>query len=392
MKWRNKGKEFDEVAIIICNNKNKYYLWGAGVFGVSFFDNFKNKINILGFIDSDVQKQAKLIRNKSVNSPEFLREQMDQDDSIKVIVTNGWIKDCFGKLNDWGKFLNIDYFHVNDFMSIYMFYMENKVYTISANIGVTSKCTLKCEKCMGLIPYVKNPQNVELEEIKLELKQYFQWVDCLGVLGIGGGDVLLNPRLTDIIKYIAEEYLENGKIEDLELYTNAIIMPNEDLLELCQKYNIIIRFSDYSKEVPKRQKIQELIELLEARQIRYDHVKWDNWYDIGFPQESNGLITDEDLQRHYEKCITKLCTAIYKGKLYFCSVHAGAVGAGYCEAYKEDSFNLAEYNPDRRKEFIEFNAGYCEKGYLNFCKRCNGYQNINTSYVPVGRQIRGGIC
>ena len=68
------------------------------------------------------------------------------------------------------------------------------------------------------------------------------------------------------------------------------------------------------------------------------------------------------------------------------------MGAGYCEAYKEDSFNLAEYNPDRRKEFIEFNAGYCEKGYLNFCKRCNGYQNINTSYVPVGRQIRGEIC
>lgn len=265
--------------------------------------------------------------------------------------------------------------------------MEDKVYTISANITVTTKCTLRCEKCMGLIPYVKNPRNIELEEIKQELKRYFQWVDRLAVLGIGGGDVLLNPKLTDIIEFIAKEYLETEKIKDLELYTNAIIMPNESLLKLCKKYDIIIRFSDYSKEIPKRQKIQELVELLETNQIRYDHVIWDNWYDIGFPQESNGLNTEEKLQRHYDKCITKLCTVIHKGKLYFCSVHASAVQAGYCEAYGEDCFDLAEYSADRRKEFIEFNAGYCEKGYLSFCKRCNGYQNINNSFVPVGRQI-----
>ena len=103
MRWTNRGKEFDETATIICSSENKYYLWGAGVFGISFFDNFKDKINILGFIDSNEKKQTKFVRDKSVYSPQFLREQMDQDDNVKVIITNGWIRDCFSELNSWGK-------------------------------------------------------------------------------------------------------------------------------------------------------------------------------------------------------------------------------------------------------------------------------------------------
>lgn len=40
------------------------------------------------------------------------------------------------------------------------------------------------------------------------------------------------------------------KIQDIEIYTNAIIMPSEELICLFKKYNVIVRFSDYSKTIP----------------------------------------------------------------------------------------------------------------------------------------------
>lgn len=386
MIWSNKGKEYDAIAQNICAKDAKYYIWGAGTFGQSFYDMFQEKINIIGFIDSDVNKQGiiKLKRNKMLNvySPDFF--EYDQD--AKIIVGTGWISEVYAKLNSKGFELGTDYFHANDFMAVYMLYRENKVHVISANIILTTRCTLKCEKCMALMPYVKNPKHYSFEEIQNELDTYFQWVDYLGVLGLGGGDVLLHPQFDEILEWVCNKYV-GSKIQDVEIYTNAIIMPKRRILDLCKKYDVIVRFSDYSKQPDVKQNIEQFVQLLEGEGIRYDRCVWDTWYDIGFPQETNGLIGEKSLMEHYDKCITKLCSIICNKKLYFCSVHASAVVAGYCEENENDYFELDNYTPTRRKEFIEFNTGYCSRGYLTYCQKCNGYQNINGKFVPVAKQL-----
>lgn len=387
MKWENKGREYDKIAGIICDERNSYYLWGAGVFGQSFYKIFKNEINVKGFLDSNLDKQKQLIEDTKVLSPNILEQEIS-DENIKIIVCNGWINECFEYLNKIGLKYNINYFHANEFMSVYMLYKKDKIYAISANLAITTKCTLRCEKCMALMPYVKNPQNFTLDQIKEELETYFQWVDWLGILGLGGGDVLVHPNFSQILEYVCKTYV-GKKVQDLEIYTNAIIMPSEKVLDLCKNYDVIIRFSDYSKNIPGRQKIKEMVNILEKRGIRYDRAVWDTWYDIGFPQKSNGIKTEKALMEHYNKCITKLCAIILNKKLYFCSVHASAVQAGYCEINNADSFDLTNYRRERKKEFIEFSSGFCEKGYLSYCSRCNGYQNINDKFVPVAKQLKG---
>lgn len=388
MIWTNKGKEFDEIAKIICDDSLSYYIWGAGTFGISVYQMFQHKINILGFIDSDINKQGSMTlkdgQTVTVYAPDFLQNIKN----VKIIVGNGWLTEVYSALDHMGFKHGVDYFHANDFMAIYMLYKENKVYAISANINVTTKCTLRCEKCMALMPYVKNPRHVDLEEIQDELETYFQWVDHLAILGLGGGDVLLHPKFDEILEWVCEQYL-GKKVQDIEIYTNAIIMPKETTLALCKKYNVIVRFSDYSAGIPGRQKIDELIHILNESGIRYDKCVWDTWYDIGFPQKTNGLPNKKALIEHYDKCITKLCAVIYQKRLYFCSVHSAAVVAGYCAANENDSFNLEEYSEERKKEFIEFNAGYCTNGFLTYCQKCNGYQNISNKFVPVAKQLIG---
>lgn len=385
MKWTNKGKEYENTISNVINNNLDVYIWGAGTFGKSFYDLFKSRINIKGYIDSDPKKQGDNIPVK-VYSPDFFCENLLKENT-KIIVASGWITEIYKQLKKWGMRENENFFHANEFISLYMLYKENKVYTISLNIPITTYCTLRCEKCMALTPYVKRPENRKIDELKEELQAYFQWVDNLAILGLGGGDVLIHPQFAQILAWIGEQYY-GKKVQDIEIYTNAIIMPTDELIYLFKKYNVIVRFSDYSKTIPGKQKIEELINILESEGIRYERCVWDTWYDIGFPQQTNGLVTEQEFINHYNKCITKLCAVEYQKKLYFCSVHASAVIAGYCPENSEDCFELMQCSEARKSEFVEFNAGYCEKGYLSYCKRCNGYQNINNKYVPVAKQLR----
>lgn len=54
--WMNKGDEFDAVASRICNRENQFIIFGAGTFGKAFLDEFRNTLNIIGFIDSNKAK------------------------------------------------------------------------------------------------------------------------------------------------------------------------------------------------------------------------------------------------------------------------------------------------------------------------------------------------
>lgn len=337
MKWNNKGKEYESIISYVIDNNLEVYIWGAGTFGKSFYDLFKSRIHIKGYIDSDPKKQSDDIPVK-IYSPDFFYHNL-LNKNTKVIVASGWLTEIYDQLKKWGMRENRNFFHANEFISLYMLYKENRIYTISLNIPITTHCTLRCEKCMSLMPYVKNPENRSLEELKDELQTYFQWVDHLAILGLGGGDALIHPQFKQILIWIGEQYY-GKKIQDIEIYTNAIIMPSEELICLFKKYNVIVRFSDYSKTIPGRQKIKELIGVLEKEDIRYERCVWDTWYDIGFPQQTNGLATEQEFIEHYNKCITKLCAVEYRKKLYFCSLCASAVIAGYCTEEQEDYFDL----------------------------------------------------
>lgn len=57
--------------------------------------------------------------------------------------------------------------------------------------------------------------------------------------------------------------------------------------------------------------------MLEKEDIRYERCVWDTWYDIGFPQQTNGLATEQEFIEHYNKCITKLCAVEYRKNYIF---------------------------------------------------------------------------
>ena len=278
----------------------------------------------------------------------------------------------------------VNYFHIDEWSSLYMLYKYNKVYVSDITFGITQFCTLKCEYCNSFIPKIKNPINYSLEEMKETIQTYFQWVDEVNVLALCGGDAMVYPHFDELLQWIVKEYYPR-RAKHIEIYSNAVIVPTEMQLEFFKKNKIVYRFTDYSSMTGK-QKITEVIELLERYDIMYDHVQFKEWYDCGYPQKSNGISSEQGLINFFDMCDRKTCHGVWNNKIFFCSMCFYADLIKYCELDESDCFDLKKCDEKRKKEFVEYYLGYNEKGYMNYCKMCNGGMNINTHAIPVGNQ------
>lgn len=382
MKWKHKGHEYDEIAKDICDEHIGYYIWGAGVLGESFYKDFVNKIKILGFIDKDIRKQNKVLGTAYVFSPEKIKLQKNE----KIIIATGWVKQVTDFLEERGYKRNKDYYLLDEFSTIYMMYKYNKLHVEKIDMFCNTRCTLRCKHCSALIPYNRNARNYAFDEMKRNVDLLFQWVDYIHILSFSGGDAMLNPCLKEIIEYVGKTY-RGKKVQDFELYTNAIILPSEEMLSTLKKYNVIVRFTNYTKNVPGRQKIEEMIKTLEMNELKYDYVQFEKWIDMGYPQPNNGLTDESELIEHCRQCSPVISTCLNEGKIYYCSPSCGAEASGLFGQEETDGFALMEYEEARKREFMEFYTGYSEKGYPSYCKRCYGFFNNNTRFIEVAEQL-----
>ena len=385
MKWTKKAHEYDDFAEIIMNPENKYYIWGWGIVGKTFYEKFHRDVHFVAVVDKDEKKWGETCNGISVISP----DEFSLGKNEKVIIATGWVEEVRNQLEGKGYNYREDYFLVDEFSTVYMFYAHNYLHLENVAITCNQKCTLRCKNCVSLIPYNRHKVNYSYDEMCRSADLLFRWVDSIGILALGGGDIMLNPDLENFIEYLGKKYIE--KIGKIELYTNAIILPSSEMIELWKKYSIVVRFTDYSKNVPGVQKISEFLEICNKNEINCEHVKFDNWVDTGYPQESNGIASDAGLEAHCNKCSPVICSIVVHNKLFFCSPSGMAYASGLFDKDKNDYFDLDVYEPDKRVELLEFYNGYSQNGYPSYCKRCNGLFNTNRNLIEVAIQLEKRI-
>lgn len=381
MRWDNKGHQFDTVASKICNSNCQYIIWGAGTFGEAFYNDFCSEIDIVAFVDSKSDKQGQKKCGLPVLNPNILEHDRDKI----VLVSTGWTKEVFSELGEFGYTRWENYFHIDEFMTIYRMYNGNKLCVSNLNINITEYCSLRCKNCSALNPYIIDKKHYSKEEISHILDCYFKWVDNVSILGIIGGDAMVHPQFNEILDFIGEQYYKK-KVNNLEVYSNAVIPLKEQSLKLFQKYNVIYRFTDYGKNTFGKQKCSEIVKVLEKHNIRYDWAVFEKWSDCGYPQESNGLRNEEQWRNLYKSCDRRSCQGLLGTRLFYCGMAIGADRTNYCQAQESDYFELKQSDINK-KELMEFMLGYNDRGYIEYCKKCNGGPNINTHFIESGVQI-----
>lgn len=383
MKWKNKTHEFDERGIYLSNEFQKrkgIYIFGAGLIGEDLRPILERYECFGGYIDNSITKQELGVSGYSVISlEEFLKLKDNPWIVIAADIKN--IPAIVSQLESKQLFLDKDFFVYNNFIKnifpILSVYYFNKVYVELNQISLTERCTLRCKKCAHACGYVdRQKDDMNLKKVYLTADTYFKNVGYTREFVLIGGEPLLYKELNEVVEYIGENYRD--KIGIFSITTNGTILPSETLLELCKKYEVTFRISNYSKAVPRlREKYSIWENLLKNKNILYSIQDENNeWLDYGFDylkREDN----EDELIKVFDKCKTP-CSEARENRFYFCVMARSVSENMGLNVGKTDYLDLNNLNGDEgKKEFLEYIMGYSEKGYLDMCRYCHGADVVN---------------
>lgn len=383
MKWKNRGHEFDGVYDNI-QKLDKYYLFGAGEYGEQICGLLEKELMILGFLDNDSRKQHTMYCGKMVYSLDEVEEKLDETTGIIVTVSPYTRLPVMQQLMQKGLAQDKQVFTMEMFMMVYAAYKNGKVYIPSISFLPSTRCNLRCEACLNFTPYMKHFDERPWEQIQADVDTFFSCIDYIMLFHISGGEPMLYPHMKKLVEYIDTNYRK--KIHILRTVTNGTVLPKPELLDALAEHNVEVTVDDYREAVPDSvETFSKLLERLEKHQVKYEINKVDEWIDLAPLTTHHEDWSEQRLQNQFESCHVPW-QELRDGKLFSCNYASYAMVAGLAKTDETEYFDLRSYTPEKRKELIEFRMGYNVKGYVEFCKNCSGYIDINPNKVEPAKQ------
>lgn len=362
----------------------RFLLWGAGNNGLEFWNKFNRKLNLLGFIDQNPEKQGRMeVGSDSYAAVYSPAQAKSRFPDAKIIITATAFQEIMRILRPGIE--NLDFYERRTFESLYYNYTQGVLWFSFAALIVTEKCSLRCRHCIHAVPYARAVPFVSLEEHKKSCDNFFTAVDRVGRLEVMGGEAFLYPQLPELLEYIGQNY--GRRIDLFSITTNGTCPLTEKLEQAILTYGIQVEVSDYRKTVPAviRERIEHFLCRLLAAGIPYLLREQGEWIDFGYQDPALAVTDPLLLKNRYQECAS-ICHGLYKNRVYQCTSEIGAVSAGWCRETEGDFVSLKE--PDRQKlrnMLFALDLGYPPGGYLTWCGKCMGY--LSPIRVPAGEQL-----
>tara|TARA_B100000767_G_scaffold270193_1_gene293411 strand:+ start:818 stop:2086 length:1269 start_codon:yes stop_codon:yes gene_type:complete len=308
----------------------------------------------------------------------------DKDQSKIIITSDAYYNKMKEILIENDRVEDIDFTKYRKVAGIWPLHLKNQTHLWRADILLTEKCTLNCTFCNMYMPHYKKPKHKDLEKMKEDIDILFKNVDYMSTLHLVGGEPFLYPNHKDIFEYIGENYRD--RIDNVLITTNGTLVPKPEVLDLIKKYNFLVSISDYTDGINYKRRFDIFIKKLDEKKVNYFTRKDILWSDFGDPRVSKyEKFSEEEMVVHFNKCV-----APYRGlsnkKLYFCHLNTSAVLSEILEDDPNDFIDLENTSPE---ELIKFDVGFIKKGYLTFCKNCNGcYSGIEIPVSPADQGTR----
>lgn len=394
MKWKNKGHEFDEIGYLL-KDKENIFIYGAGGVACELLETLHAirqwadwKIYL---VDKDKKKQKMGLLGHKVLSPEEFFSMKKENYFVVAGALNkigdeifSLVKERLGE--DTIVFKGMYFLH--NYLSIYFTYIHNMVFFASENMLPTTVCNLNCRDCLNFTPYIKKHYVESLETLKEDVDLFFNAVDLVYRFQITGGEPLLYKNLISLIEYIDQNYRK--KILRFELVTNGTIIPDDQLCEILKRKDIYVFLDDYRMSVPGIDEIYEKAywKLKEYR-ISFADNHVEKWIQMYMPDKSEDMeYSEHALQQKYLYCGVPW-SSLWHGKISSCNYAMYALKAGICEGMEDETYDLRQFSPEKKKELVEFRLRFCEKGYMEFCRKCNGWTDTNKYWCKPAIQFRG---
>ena len=248
---------------------------------------------------------------------------------------------------------------------------KNNLTLFSIDWVITEKCSLRCRDCSNLMQYYHSPKNKSKMEAMNSLTKLLDVVDGIFDVRVIGGEPFMNQEMP----YMLEEAVKLDKIQNLSIYTNATILPNEHMIAVMKNNKIKCEISDYGK---LSRNLSGFIEIMEKENIRYHVVNIDEWHELGPLKNRN--MTIEEMKKIFSQCYCNDLLTLLDGKVYRCPHSAHGRNLEAIPYHEEDVVDLSsgsrEYNRNKL-QFMMF-----EKNYDYACGYCSGRNYHLGSVTP----------
>lgn len=388
MEWNNPGNE----KIDFFDMSGGLIFWGAGEIGSRYLHIGKESGFLKAYVDNnDARKE---LNGVPIWSFEEMKEKRTQE---LIVLTLGlrYQREIIDQIEKAGLRKGVDYIVHSDIFIAELYrkavHSVDAVYIPLAQISLTERCTLRCKKCAHGCNYVNNDvTDLPLVEAFKSADYFFKYTDYCEEFVLIGGETFLYKNIDKVINYIGEKY--RNSINIFSITTNGTIIPNEKTLENCKKYNMLIRISNYEKQLHRlKERHEQLIGKLEEYGVSYVLGNEETeWMDYGFENADYGN-DKEELIKHFDACKTP-CREIQGSKYYYCVMaHTAGKNMNHKGYNPVDCLDLEQLdsNSNGKRIFLEYNLGYSEKGYLDMCRYCNG-ANAKNFPIPAAEQMREG--
>lgn len=229
---------------------------------------------------------------------------------------------------------------------------------------LTERCTLKCRDCANLMQYYERPEQMDIDELILTFHRFLQSVDGLVELRLLGGEPFLCTELDRVLK----EFLPDGKIGCVTIYTNSTILPKAGVMESLKNEKVSVHLSDYGLVSGK---LEELKKLFQDSGVKHYVHRYEQWSDFGGVEARNHTLDRRNYL--YKTCVTAKCHTFYRGKLYVCprAAHGERLGAFVNPADEIVDFTGEAFQVEKKRE--EVRAWLKSRDSIIACEYCDGF-------------------
>ncbi len=334
------------------------FIYGFGISGRWAADIIKN---VVGFIDTDCKKWGKSHSGISVFGPDIL----DNKDTGKITVIVA-VVDIFDVLpllkrkgvKNWralSEFIDTKNLMINktgesdEFLSYSLntvkkcqneSLLEETFFVRSIDLVITEKCTLKCKDCANLMQFFDNPQTMDSTSVLDDITMLSERCDGFNEVRVIGGEPFINKQ----IYVILEGLTKIEKISSIVVYTNGMIPPKIEHLELLKHMKIFFSVTDYGD---LGRNTHKTIDFLKANNIKFRVHPPENWTDSGKIGNYNRSV--DQMKEIFSKCCGKNLYTVVNGKFYRCPFAANADSLKAIPENKDNYVRVKAQTKDLKK-------------------------------------------
>ena len=219
--------------------------------------------------------------------------------------------------------------------------------------------------------YYKTPANLDSDEVISSLSRILKAVRVERLKILGGEPFVCQKILMSTLEFLKGEA---DRFDELQIITNGTVVPSDECLKVMKETpKLKVIFSNYGE---LSSKLEEFSGICSREGISFDIVEDEFWWDFGdvLPHDEKPSKT----QHRFDGCYSRrICTTLFRGKLYVCPRQAHALRLGLVPETKGEDLDVmgAEYDDPARMRDAVF-ALVDRKENITACRYCGCDKSI----------------